>query len=254
MKKKIIIGAIFIFLLAAAGLRVSFFGHKKSINISLQNSISETEQQSVQDEQNNQPAEKNTAEKTNLVPLPPIVGDIPKNNSSDASDTAKDSGPVKSGDHGVNKIVDRFVTWGFQKASGRKIDTLIIHSSYDALGSDPYSIDGIIAEFKQYGVSAHYLIARDGTTYHLVADQNIAWHAGVSKMPDGRTGVNNFSIGIEMVNTQDGQFTAAQYSSLNGLIASLKKQYLIKYILGHSDIAPGRKTDPWNIDWDKVKK
>jgi N-acetyl-anhydromuramyl-L-alanine amidase AmpD len=191
-----------------------------------------------------------------IIPSQPVPTpeDNTKNNPTDNSNTAKNSGPVKSGDHGVNKITDRFISWGFQKASNRKIDTIIIHSSYDAIGNDPYSIDGIIAEYKQYGVGAHYLIGRDGTTYRLVADQNIAYHAGVSTMPDGRTGVNAFSIGVEMVNTQDGKFTAAQYSALNRLIGDLKKQYPIKYILGHSDIAPGRKTDPWNIDWSKVQK
>ena len=73
-------------------------------------------------------------------------------------------------------------------------------------------------------------------------------------MPDGRIDINNFSIGIEMANTTDGKFTNDQYAALNQLISSLKKQYSIKYILGHSDIASGRKTDPWNIDWTKVNK
>ena len=76
----------------------------------------------------------------------------------------------------------------------------------------------------------------------------------MSKMPDGRTNVNDFSIGVEMINTMDGEYTSDQYDALNQLIASLKKKYSIKYILGHDDIAPGRKTDPWGIDWDRVRK
>lgn len=154
----------------------------------------------------------------------------------------------------VGKIVQRLISWGFTKSSDRKIDTIIVHSSYDALGSDPYSVSGIIAEYKQYEVSAHYLIARDGTIYQLVADQNIAWHAGVSQMPDGRKNVNDFSIGVEMINTQDGKYTDDQYSALNSLIATLKKKYSIEDILGHNEIAPGRKTDPWGIDWKKVNR
>jgi N-acetylmuramoyl-L-alanine amidase len=157
-------------------------------------------------------------------------------------------------ENNTGKIVEKFVSWGFEKSSGRKIDTLIVHSSYDALGDDPYDVDGLIAEYKQYGVAAHYLIARDGKIYHLVADKNIAYHAGESRVPDGRTGVNTFSIGIEMMNKEDGKFASAQYAALNHLIGDLKKQYSIKYILGHSDIAPGRKTDPWGIDWTKVQK
>lgn len=151
-------------------------------------------------------------------------------------------------------IVDRLMKSGFsvpQKA--RTIDTLVLHSSYDLNGVDPYLVSGVIKEYADYGVSAHYLIDRKGTIYRLVADKNIAYHAGVSKMPDNRTNVNDFSLGIEMINTQTGQFTNAQYSAVNDLIASLKQQYPIKSVVGHSDIAPDRKTDPWNFDWKKLK-
>lgn len=172
-----------------------------------------------------------------------------KQNSTEKSQQATGN---KNSDSG--KIVQRLVSWGFQKSSDRKIDTIIVHSSYDAIGKDPYSVSGIIEEYRQAQVSAHYLIARDGTVYQLVADQNIAWHAGVAKMPDGRTDVNSFSLGIEIINTQEGKFTDQQYSAVNSLIATLKKKYPIKNILGHSDIAPGRKTDPWGIEWKKVEK
>lgn len=149
-------------------------------------------------------------------------------------------------------IVDKLLSSGFEAASGRKIDTIIIHSSYDAIGNDPYSVNGIISEYKSYGVSAHYLIARDGTVYRLVKEGDIAYHAGVSQTPDERTNVNDFSIGIELINTKDGKFTENQYEALNNLISSLKAKYKIKYVLGHDQIAPGRKDDPWNFDWDKI--
>jgi hypothetical protein len=152
------------------------------------------------------------------------------------------------------KIISRLVSWGFSKSSGRKIDTIIIHSSYNAVGSDPHNVDDIInKEYKPNGVSPHYIIGRDGKIYQLVADQNIAYHAGVSKMPDGRTNVNNFSIGIEIVETGSESPSSAQYSSLKYLVSYLKGKYKIKNILGHSDIAPGRKDDPWNFDWNKIK-
>lgn len=102
-------------------------------------------------------------------------------------------------------------------------------------------------------MSAHYLIDRKGVIYHLVADKNIAYHAGVSKMPDGRTGVNDFSIGIEMMNQEETSYTDAQYGAVNNLIAYLKGKYPIKYVVGHDDIAPDRKTDPWNFDWKRLK-
>ena len=121
-------------------------------------------------------------------------------------------------------------------------------------GGDEYDVDKLIAEYKDYGVAPHYLIDRKGNVYRLVADQNIAYHAGEAKTPDGRSGVNNFSIGIEIMTTKTEKPTGAQYIALNSLIASLKATYKIKYTLGHKDVAPGRKTDPWNFEWNKVKR
>ncbi len=149
-------------------------------------------------------------------------------------------------------ITNKLISWGYQSAN-RSIDTIVIHSSYDALGDDPYDLDGIIDEYKQYGVGAHYLMDRKGKIYQLVQDKNIAYHAGVGSVPDGRTDVNNFSIGIELMNTKDGKFTDAQYGSLNKLIDYLKSRYKIKYTLGHNQIAPGRKDDPWNFKWSKLE-
>ncbi len=154
----------------------------------------------------------------------------------------------------AGKIVQSLVSWGFQKATGRKIDTLIVHTSYNALGGDEFDKDQVMQEWKDAGVAPHYMIARDGTIYQLVADQNIAWHAGVAKMPDGRTDVNSFSIGIEVINTKEEKFSSAQYDALNRLIGDLKQKYSIKYILGHGEIAPGRKTDPWGIAWSKISR
>lgn len=149
-------------------------------------------------------------------------------------------------------ITKKLMSSGYQKTSGRKIDTIIIHSSYDALGDEPYSVSGLIAEYKEYGVSAHYLIDRKGNIYQLVEDKNIAYHAGVAKLPDGRTNVNEVSIGIEMMNTKTEKFTEGQYKALNSLLSLLKEQYKVKYVLGHNQVAPGRKDDPWNFNWDKI--
>ncbi|KKQ53482.1 MAG: N-acetylmuramyl-L-alanine amidase, negative regulator of AmpC, AmpD [Parcubacteria group bacterium GW2011_GWD2_38_11] len=179
---------------------------------------------------------------------------VPKHSEKISEEKTVESEKTAETKGGVGKIVDKLISWGFTNSSGRVVDTIIVHSSYDALGNDPYSVSGIIAEYKQYNVSAHYLIARDGVIYRLVKDENIAWHAGVSKVPDERTNVNDFSIGIEMINTEDGKYSDEQYNSLNSLIGTLQKKYKIKYILGHNEIAPGRKTDPWNIEWGKVRK
>jgi N-acetyl-anhydromuramyl-L-alanine amidase AmpD len=150
-------------------------------------------------------------------------------------------------------IVKNLVNFGYDTRENRKIDTIIIHSSYDALGKDPFSVEGIISEYRQYGVSAHYLIDRSGIIYQLVEDKNVAYHAGVSIVPDGRNGVNEFSIGIELVNTKNDKYTDNQYKSLNSLLELLKNKYRVKYVLGHNQIAPERKDDPWNFKWDKIE-
>lgn len=170
--------------------------------------------------------------------------------SVEVVDSEKKNSPT---DAGSGKIENKLVSWGFAKSTGRKIDTIVVHSSYNSLGSDKYDPDSIIDIYKQYGVSAHYLIGRDGTAYRLVEEKNIAWHAGVSRTPDGRTNVNDFSVGVEMINTMDGKYANVQYDTLNQIIKNLKSKYEIKYILGHSEIAPGRKTDPWRIDWDRIE-
>ena len=150
-------------------------------------------------------------------------------------------------------LTEKKVSWGYSPYSGRTIDTIVIHSSYDALGAEPYSVNGLIAEYKQYNVAPHFLIDREGEIYRLVDEENIAYHAGVSKMPDGRSNANNFSVGVELMNTKEDNYTKNQYSSLNYLIDYLESQFPIKYVVGHNKISPGRKTDPWNMEWDKIK-
>jgi len=151
-------------------------------------------------------------------------------------------------------ITENLVSWGFQEAENRKIDTVVIHTSYDSIGPAPYDVDGLIKEYKSYQVSPHYLIDRNGVIYKLVEEKNIAYQAGKSQMPDGRQDVNDFSIGIEIMNTKAGQITDDQYQALNDLIKDIKSRYEIKYILGHNQIASDRKDDPWNLDWGKVNK
>ena len=117
------------------------------------------------------------------------------------------------------------------------------------MSADSFSIDAILQEYRNIGVSPHYIINRVGTIYRLVADKDIAYHAGKSRLPDGKKDVNAVSIGIEIINTREDSPTEAQYISLANLVKCLKSKFPIKYVLGHSDIAPGRKTDPWNFDW-----
>ncbi len=94
-------------------------------------------------------------------------------------------------------------------------------------------------------VSAHYVIAKDGRVVHMLNDYLRAWHAGNASW--GRnTDINSSSIGIELDNTGNQAFSGAQINSLLALLTKLKKDYNIptQNIIGHSDIAPGRKKDP----------
>jgi N-acetyl-anhydromuramyl-L-alanine amidase AmpD len=153
----------------------------------------------------------------------------------------------------LEKIIPRLVSWGYEKSQKRFIDTIIIHTSYNALGGDFYNLEKILQEYQEYGVAPHFLIDRDGKVYQLVSENNIAYHAGEGRMPDGRKGINNFSLGIELMNTEKEKITDSQYQSLKQLIAFLKGKNKINYILGHNQIAPGRKTDPWNFDREQLK-
>lgn len=108
------------------------------------------------------------------------------------------------------------------------------------------------AEIHTAKVSAHFLIRRDGELIQFVPCNKRAWHAGVSQWQQ-RERCNDFSVGIELEGCDFETFEAAQYATLNKLIASLKETYPIQHIVGHSDIAPGRKTDPGPFfDWTKM--
>lgn len=104
-------------------------------------------------------------------------------------------------------------------------------------------------------VSAHLLIKRDGSCVQYVAFDQRAWHAGVSCY-EGRERCNDFSIGIELEGTEKTPYTDAQYNQLAQVIQLLLAYYpkLSKQrIAGHSQIAPGRKTDPGDaFDWERL--
>ena len=99
-------------------------------------------------------------------------------------------------------------------------------------------------------VSAHYLVDTDGTLYDLVPEDKRAWHAGLSYW-HGETDINSCSIGIEIVNPGHEfgykPFPSAQMQTVMELGRAIKTRHDIKYVLGHSDIAPERKKDPGEL-------
>lgn len=114
-----------------------------------------------------------------------------------------------------------------------------------------HSYYATVAELK---VSAHFLIRRDGRLIQFVPCAKRAWHAGVSTWC-GRESCNDFSIGIELEGCDDVPFEEPQYAALSALTNGLKARYPITGIVGHSDIAPGRKSDPGpRFDWSRYHK
>lgn len=102
-------------------------------------------------------------------------------------------------------------------------------------------------------VSAHFLVVRDGGLVQYVPCSKRAWHAGMSHWGT-RTACNDFSVGIELEGTETGYFEPGQYATLAALVRSLGRKYPIRSVLGHSDIAPGRKSDPGvGFDWPLLR-
>jgi N-acetyl-anhydromuramoyl-L-alanine amidase len=150
------------------------------------------------------------------------------------------------------------------RTPGTSIELLVIHNI--SLPPNVYSGDAIerfftnvldhsehpyYEQLKGIRVSSHFLVRRDGQVVQFVPCNKRAWHAGVSSWR-GRSRCNDFSIGIELEGSDFEPFTERQYSVLARLTRRLKRVYPISDIVGHSDIAPERKTDPGPFfDWEK---
>ena len=114
--------------------------------------------------------------------------------------------------------------------------------------------------FEQIGalrVSSHLLVARDGELTQFVRFTDRAWHAGQSVYA-GREACNDFSIGVELEGTDATPHEAAQYDALAEVVAALCEAYprlSPDRVVGHSDISPGRKTDPGpEFDWPRARR
>lgn len=101
-------------------------------------------------------------------------------------------------------------------------------------------------------VSAHFLVRRSGRVLQFVSCEQRAWHAGVSRW-QGRENCNDWSIGIELEGLEGGLFEAAQYRQLGRLLRVLSRRYRLAQVVGHEDVAPGRKADPGaGFDWTRL--
>jgi N-acetyl-anhydromuramyl-L-alanine amidase AmpD len=152
------------------------------------------------------------------------------------------------------------ITWvgspNFNRRSNPNgIWALVIHATANS------TLEGVIRWFNSPDaqVSAHYTIGKDGRIAQHVRDQDRAWHAGKSEWK-GTPNVNNYSIGIELVNLNNGQdpYPEEQHQANLKLCAYLCRKYSIKPedIMGHLDIAvpQGRKTDPRGYDLERLRR
>ena len=118
-------------------------------------------------------------------------------------------------------------------------------------GLDP-AAHPYFAEIRGLRVSSHFLVRRDGELIQFVPVERRAWHAGASSWR-GRSRCNDFSIGIELEGSEDQGFEDRQYAALISLLRSLQAELPIRDIAAHSEIAPGRKTDPGpRFDWTRL--
>ena len=154
-----------------------------------------------------------------------------------------------------------------ERTDGASIRLVVIHGI--SLPPGEFGGDGIVelftnrldpaahpyfATIADMRVSSHFLIRRDGDLLQFVPCGERAWHAGASCWR-GIDGCNDFSIGIELEGTDDTPYQDAQYATLSVLLAALRTRYPIEDVVGHSDIAPGRKTDPGiAFDWTRVRE
>lgn len=145
-------------------------------------------------------------------------------------------------EHDVSLLVIHSISLPPDDYGGPSITSLFSNSLDPALHTYFASISGL-------RVSAHVLIRRDGGVVQYVPFCRRAWHAGVSEWM-GRTRCNDFSVGVELEGGEIGPFEDAQYMTLHQLIGVLVSRFPIVDMVGHNQIAPGRKTDPGPFfDW-----
>ena len=140
-----------------------------------------------------------------------------------------------------------------ERPAGKTITAVVVHATVSP------TLESTVKWFldPRSQVSAHYTVGKDGKTTQMVEDTGRAWHAGVSEL-DGIRGVNDFSVGIEIVNLNDGKdpFTDAQYEAVANIIRHLREEYHLpdSRIVSHEFIArpQGRKSDPKGFDFQRL--
>jgi N-acetylmuramoyl-L-alanine amidase len=139
------------------------------------------------------------------------------------------------------------------RSRAAKLNAIVVHATVTP--TTEATVDWFLTPKSQ--VSAHYVVGRDGRIVQMVDDTARAWHAGVSEL-EGVKGVNDFSVGIEIVNLNDGKdpYTDAQYDAVAAIIRHIRDQYDVpdSRIVSHEFVArpPGRKSDPKGFDFPRL--
>jgi AmpD protein len=152
-----------------------------------------------------------------------------------------------------------------RRPAGERVSLLVLHAI--SLPPGRYGGDAIerlftnrldprahpyFREIQGLKVSSHFLIRRDGELVQFVPLRLRAWHAGASRWR-GRERCNDFSVGVELEGAEGDVFTAAQYRALGALVGELRARVPLAAVAAHSDVAPGRKTDPGaGFDWRRL--
>ncbi|WP_233252463.1 N-acetylmuramoyl-L-alanine amidase [Maritimibacter sp. 55A14] len=136
------------------------------------------------------------------------------------------------------------------RRGGARPDMVVLH--YTAMPSTGAALARLCDPATE--VSCHYLVSESGTVLHLVAEEDRAWHAGAGAWGEV-SDVNSRSIGIELANPGGAPFPAPQMTALEALLAGVVARWGIvpERVIGHSDVAPGRKSDPGpKFDWRRL--
>ena len=165
----------------------------------------------------------------------------------------RDAVPVPWKDPGYNKFLWLQTPNFGPRPAGTVVDTVVIHST--VIPTLERTTAAFLRESSQ--VSAHFTIGKDGSYIMHLSTFDRAWHAGKSNDAAGRDNVNNYSIGIELVNLNDGKdpYPPEQVQVLKNIINGLKRRFPLKQLVSHEFIAipAGRKSDPLGFPWEKLK-
>lgn len=254
-------------------------------------SVPAKELESVQPTEQGEFTQPIKSEEESVEPEPPVENEQVVTKSETVQpkpaepETVKEPAkPVYSPKSNANiATIDAFLPEENSEPRSTPITHIVIHFTSNAVNNpkSPYGVQEIRRIFVDYGVSAHYMIGRNGEIYDLVPENRVAYHAGKGNLPSFpqyMNTLNQYSIGIELlaigtkeemrtmmtdtvyesIHQSEIGYTEAQYQSLTRLIGdivsrnpSVSKDRL--HIVGHDEYAPGRKTDPGSLfHWTKI--